>query len=183
MAATIPEAATVKVLRMTHLDVAGERVTKTVILDGATADADIATFLDSYAVLTNAAFESVKLTSEKVVTGLPTTPSNVLERNVSNQAALGFKKASPLDATAQVSRSFIIPAYISTIQDLADDSFIVDLTPTGTTTPEQLGRVINFLIANLAYKAADGTYYNGGWTWSETMSGFATVPNVIDGVS
>jgi|ERR1044071_4899137 hypothetical protein len=182
MAATISATPNETIFRMTFRDVFGEEVIKTTVLGGAIDDEGIENIFNNLDALSNAAIVNAKVSNSRTVTGLKANPLNALERNVSNQLVLTFAKANPLNASAPfVNKSFIIPAYVASVQNTETNEIIADLTPTGSTAPEQLGNLINVLADNLQYQGANGTYYPGDWLWDVAASGFGTVPNVIDG--
>lgn len=181
MAATIAATADLTTLRMTFRDYFNEEVVKTTVLDGDVDDTTLETMFDHLDALSNAQILSAKVSQARVVTGLKSAAVNALERNVSNQLVLSFSKANPVNPAApDVIKSFIIPAYVSGVQN-ADSSINIDLTPVGTTAPERLGDLVNNLADNLQYEGADGNLYPGGWDFDVPASGFGTVPNVIDG--
>src|ERR1044071_8509084 len=161
MAATISATPNETIFRMTFRDVFGEEVIKTTVLGGAIDDEGIENIFNNLDALSNAAIVNAKVSNSRTVTG---------------------SKANPLNASAPfVNKSFIIPAYVASVQNTETNEIIADLTPTGSTAPEQLGNLINVLADNLQYQGANGTYYPGDWLWDVAASGFGTVPNVIDG--
>ena len=181
MAATISAAANETIMRLTFRDYFDEEVVKTTVLDGAVDDTTLELMFDHMDALSNAQIVGAKVSASRTVTGLKAAAVNALERNVSNQLIISFSKANPVNALApDVVRSFIIPAFVSGVQN-QDTSINYDLTPVGTTAPERLGDLINNLADNLMYVGADGLFYPGDWLFDVPASGFGTAPNVIDG--
>lgn len=180
MPATIPATANETVVRCQMEDYFGEDVNKTFVLAGNVTDLDLADILNSFEQVTNARFKSVTITRSYAVTGMRTTAVNALERNIGNQCVLGFVKPDPINPAKNVTRTFTIPAHVAAIQN-ADTTINYEVVGTPTTAPEHLGHLITMLLTRLQFKAADGTFHPGNWTFSEPASGFATVPNVIDG--
>lgn len=182
MAATIGAAATSAVIRVRMTDVQGEDVNKVFVLDGAVTDEDLEHLLDALDALSNAAITACTVSRVFNVTGLTPSATNALERNVSNQIVLTFEKESPINSAATVSRSFIIPAFVSAAQDPTTGAILRSepaLDP--ATAPEWMWDLIETLSAELQYEAADGDFYPGSWTYQPLKSSAVTVPNVIDG--
>lgn len=172
-------------VRRTMTDVFNEKLIKSTPLDVSMSDADVDLLLEDEYRLTNAKYSKTKVTTSRDVTGLPATAVDALERNISNRAYLTFSKASPLDASETVYKTYGIPAFVDGLQN--PDGSIVTPVTTGTDLPavwtiaQRLYSLIQLLQDNLDYVAADGGHYPGGWTYQASMSGTGTVTNEIDG--
>lgn len=172
MAIDIAAASDETVIRMTVRDVKGEEVVKTFSLDGGIDDTNIEAFLTAFDAVTNGGVVDAAVITRRPVTGFAAA-TNALQNLVSAILALTFTKVNPINADKTVTKSFIIPAYVDTLQD-------TDLKPVEDSTP--LNAVISFLETYLNYEGADGVLYPGDFDYNRTKSGFGTVNREIDGL-
>lgn len=176
MAATIgaaPEATTVRWTLQSSTQDKANKVTK---FDGAMSDADLMEMLDSFDAITNARALTCKV-GERPVTGLKGSASASAQNLISAYMVLSFEKVHPLNPLETVTKNFIVPAYVEALRGAGNNPDVG--TPGTGSAAAHLGRLIEHLEDNLAYQAADGDWYNGGWTYNG--GGFGTGNDVIDG--
>lgn len=176
MAITLAATPDVQSLSGSFKSVTGDEAFKRTILDGGMIDADVEQLLQFMDDLSNAQMIGWKW-GDRAASGFAGSASSSSQNLVSAFMVLNFAKVHPLNASETVQKSWVLPAYLDTLRDGANQPDVG--TPGTGTIQEKLGTIVALLEDNLAYKAADGAYYNGGWTYQG--GGFGTGNDVIDG--
>lgn len=171
MAATFGANPSYRVIRLELEDVDAERVIKTFEVAGTTTNADIATMLDAFAVISNCKVVRCTVSNVYEVTDIAPVAQNILQNSVGMILEMVFTKTDPVNAAKTLVRGFVVPAYLNALKD-------TDLLT--VTNNASLNAVRDFLIANLTVKVADGTYTSGGWTFNRARSRFGSTLRKTD---
>jgi hypothetical protein len=176
MAITLAAAPDVLTLAVDFKSVSGDGASKRTQLDGAATDTNIINLLTDMDTLSNARMVRA-VWGGRLAAGQKGSASSSSQNLISTWMQLNFEKVDPVNAANTVRKSWALPAYLDALVD-TDFSPTVDTPGTGSNAA-RLGRIIDFLEDSLAYLGADGTYYNGGWTY--VGGGFGTGNDVLDG--
>lgn len=177
MASTIAANPETVDIRIHLIDESGEDTTVTLPLAGDTTDADIQTFVDNYATLTNAIVDDVTIVKRFVVTGIAVAgkPAVTPQTLVAAILALTFEKPHPIAPSGNVRKQVLLPAYVNAIRN---DAVTPHVPVTGNAN---LDAITAFLEDALQYEGLDGVGYPGGWTYNPA-SKFGTRLTVTDGL-
>jgi hypothetical protein len=174
MAITIGEAPDERLVRIEYIDTRGEKVIKTTAYSGSMTNDDLIDTLTASEALTNAAVVKASVLTSVPILGMEDTPTNALQNSVAGLMALTFTKADPINPTKTIRKEFVVPAYLETLQDAADWKPVTDNS--------DLNDLVALLEDNLTYKAGDGDFYPGGFSYVRAQSGFGFTTREIDGL-
>lgn len=119
MASAVAGTAAIQDLQISFLDTANEPAIVTIPLDGAMADADIATIVDDYAALSNALITKAVVIRRFAITGFAVAgkPAATAIPLVAAVLAMEFDAPNPRNAAKSVSKQVTLPAYIDAIRN------------------------------------------------------------------
>ncbi len=182
MAASIDITPDLNILRIQWLGYKNEPATNVVTLGSGVADADIETYMDDVAAVSEAGIPRATLSGERFITGLTPTPGfDSPLSQVNNMLVLSFSQPHPLNAALTITKSVQLRAPNAAV--IGDDGALIVASVVGdrSSKDENLRGVVNFLQDNLVYEAIDGSLTTGGWTFNEAKSAYVSAPSVIDG--
>jgi hypothetical protein len=165
-------------MRLVMESVTGDKAVKNTEIDGGYDDTATIAALTALDNVSNARFTGK--VGGRVISGQKGTAVAALEQLISAFMVLNFEKVDPVNASNTVSKSYVVPAYLNILRSNGTGGQPDVGTPGTGSIAEYLGTLVAWLEDNLAYLGADGTYYNGGWTY--VGGGFGTGNDVIDGI-
>lgn len=173
------------IIRLTQSDALHESVRKVFTVHNVGSHVQDA--MRSYEVVTQASIDEAGAGIDVPVTGASTAVgTSGMFPKIGDQLVLGFYRTHPVDASKTLRKVFVIPAPEPATYDLTTLKPIlsrgVDFATAlgGADRTEVLGALVDWLETALVYDH-DGTRYNGGWTYSEAMSGLISTAREYDG--
>lgn len=176
MAVTIAAAAAALPISGKFVSDTGDEAIKRTLIDGAASDTDVTNFVDDLDHISNAQMVDWKF-GGRIISGMKGAPVTALQNLVSTWLQLNYTQVDPVNSANTIERHFSVPAFVDSIRG-SDNTVTIAAAGTGSLAA-RVGRINEFLIANLAFTAADGSIVSGGWTFAG--SGFGTGADVIDG--
>jgi len=156
-------------LDVTYQDVYGQKASKKIPIGPAVSDADILAIVGDLDLVSNAQLLSVKVMSNRVITGMKAAPINALERKVSDEIVLTFTGTN--SNGKKVDRSIGVPAPKSTT---------VLLDGTIDTTNANIIDLLAKLGTDLAYTQASGAVSVGTLVYSAGESHQISIADIVD---
>lgn len=176
MAITIGAAAAVQKASATFESVTGDNAVKTTLIGGSAIDADLIAYFEDMDTLSNARMLNPQVAG-RLIAGHKGAASANSQNLVSVFMQLNFSQVNPINTADEVERSWLLPAPVEALRG-SGNTPVIAAAGTGSVAA-RVGRLVSFLVDNLAFKAADGSYVVGGWTYNG--GAFGSGADFVDG--